>query len=169
MGEAAVLIQHDLESRHEQAVLDAMRRLTKLSARRIGVEEQERHTERMVTCHHTLLGTGWFGSLLLMMPHAGANWIAGSMKGLRPGEKMKGPDLADVLGTLGATIAIDFGGSFAPDQHFTVGMPTVITGSDVAVSFPWGNHFECRLCFSTSQTPFWSILRISKRGEGDDF
>ena len=161
--ETSLLLQQDLELRFEHAVLDAMRRLLHAEVSRVGVEQQERHTERMVTCHHTVFGEGWLGSLILMMPQTGAQMVASTLKGMHPGENVKGPIMADIFGTLGAAIAIEFGRSFAPDREFTVGMPTVMSGNDIAVSFPWGRHFESRLCFKTSQTPFWAIFRICKR------
>jgi hypothetical protein len=165
--DTATLIRDDLDLRFETSIVEAFERVVRVPAHRVTVEEQERHTDRMVSCHFTLMGQGWFGSLILLVPQVGAHWLASTLKGMRPGETLRGPDVADALGTIGAAIAIQFGASFEPDAHLLVGLPSVITGTDVAVSFPWGNHFESRMCFKSAATPFWAILRLCRRNIGE--
>ncbi len=161
MTSAAPTLMKSMEQRVEQAILDVLRRVAKVDARRVAVEDQKRHMGRMLTCQVSLSGTGWVGSLVILLPAEASSRMTQRITGKFSDKGPKGPDIAEAMGTLAASIGIAFGKSFNDEERITIGMPCVLAGGDVAVSFPWGRDFESRQCFTTDDNPFWAILRLS--------
>ena len=115
----------------------------------------------MSTCQVSLVGSGWVGSLVLLVPAEASVGLTRRIQGTGRHEGPKGPDIAESLGTLAAAVGLAFGRSFHDEDRIVIGMPVVLTGDDVAISFPWGRDFESRQCFATKEHPLWAILRLS--------
>ncbi len=161
MQTATPTLRKSLEQRVEQAILDVLHRVATLDARRVSIEDQRRHLGRMLTCQVSLMGTGWIGSLILLVPSDASVKLTQKIAGCAVEAGPKGADIAQAMGTLTAAIGLAFGKSFNDEESITVGMPTVLAGGDVAVSFPWGKDFESRQCFATQDHALWAILRLS--------
>ncbi|MFT7617909.1 MAG: hypothetical protein ACI97A_001548 [Planctomycetota bacterium] len=161
MTMAAPSLKTSLEQRVEQAISETLQRVAKVDARRVSVEDQKRHIGRMITCQVSLSGSGWVGSLTILLPATAGSRLTQRVSGKTTGDGPKGPDIAEAMGTIAASIGIAFGKSFNDEDQIVIGMPTVLAGGDVAISFPWGKDFETRQCFTTDDHPLWVILRLS--------
>ncbi|MCB9831269.1 MAG: hypothetical protein H6807_02255 [Planctomycetes bacterium] len=162
MEATAPALRKNMEQRLEDAVGTAMRRVARMDVRRVAVEDQKRHIGRMTTTQLAITGSGFIGSLILMMPADAGPGLVARVNTRPEAGRPKGPELAEAIGTVGAAIALAFARSFTDEERLVVGMPIVITGGDVAVTFPWGRDFEARQCFSSGESPFWVILRLSR-------
>ncbi|MEE9394986.1 MAG: hypothetical protein V3W41_21065 [Planctomycetota bacterium] len=170
MTAVATDLRHDLEERFAAAVLESFRSRTQIDAYRICVEDQSRHKGRMATATSTVFGENWLGSTSLLIPAESARCIVlgsnGELEAINPSEAksrpVRGTAVADVLGALVASAALRFGETFPGETKVNVGPPTVVIGDACSVCFPWGQHFESRLCFESVAGPFWAILRLSR-------
>ena len=155
-------LQKGLEQRFEDAVLSAMAAVAGMSARRVANSDQKRHLGRMSCCQIGVSGQGFTGALLLLFPVEEGQSIAAGVAGAeRHDGRFAGPDIAEGYGTMAAAVALEFARGFADESRVTLSMPTLITGGDVAVSFPWGNDVELRSAFTSEQGNFWALLRLS--------
>ena len=162
MEATAPALRKNMEQRLEDAIGSALRRVAHMDVRRVAIEDQKRHIGRMTSCQMTIQGSGFLGSLIMMIPGEAGPGLVARVVTEKDEDRPKGPELAEAIGTVGAAIALAFAKSFTDEERLIVGMPTVITGSDIAVAFPWGRDFESRQCFVSGDSPFWVILRLSR-------
>lgn len=161
MTTAAPSLKTSLDQRVEEAIGDVLRTVAKVDSHRVAIEDQKRHLGRMLTCQVSLSGSGWIGSLTVLLPSEASTRLTERVSEKKMPTGPKGPDIAEAMGTLSASIGIAFGKTFSDEDQILIGMPTVMAGGDVAVSFPWGKDFETRQCFATDDFPLWVILRLS--------
>ena len=154
---------HELELRFEAAVLDGLAQAASVEAWRVPVDRQERHRDRMSCCQVSLLGDGWLGILALLVPERGGEVLTAACREAPPLETFEAGEIAEGLGCIAAAIALRFADAFAGEERLVVSGPSVLTGDDLALSFPWGRHFESRQCFQSRETVLWAILRLSRR------
>lgn len=160
----APALKKTLEQRFENAVISVMRRVAGIDARRVSISDQSRHVGRMTCTQVAITGEGWNGGMVLMMPDEAATKMASRVAGAKPvNGRYKGDELADGHGTIIAAVAFEFAQLFAGEKAVTVSQPVVVTGTSVAISFPWKSHFEGRVCFNSSSGPFWGILNLSHK------
>lgn len=162
MRAVAPALKKTLDQKLEDAVRNGLEATSGLRVRRVSVEDQRRFVERMSCAQLQLAGDGWTGVLVLLVPDEMGRDMAARASGAEPQRGVyRGSDLAEGYGTMLAAVGVEFARSFAPDPKIHFSMPVLVAGTDLAVSFPWGGHFESRQCFSSPEGPLWVILRLS--------
>ncbi|MCA9320909.1 MAG: hypothetical protein KDB53_09250 [Planctomycetes bacterium] len=158
----APALKKNLEQRFENAVRTAMARVASLDFRRVSIDDQCRHIGRLTACQVALAGDGWTGCVVLLAPENSGRELAARVTGAVADKgRYRGADIAEGFGSMTAAIGLQFGRHFVDEARVTVSMPVVTSGSDVSISFPWGQDFECRQSFVSSEGPIWGIIRLS--------
>ena len=161
MSVAAPELTEKIEGRLRDSVVASFGDFAGLRIESIPVTAQNRFIGKLLTAAITLMGDGWLGQLVLLVPEASGRQLALRVSRVPEGREPRGADLADALGSLAGAVALEFGRSFSDEKLVTVGMPVVVGGGDLSVMFSWGRHFESRMAFDSSLGTIWAFIRLS--------
>lgn len=151
-----------IEGRLKESVVKTFADFAGLKLVSTPVTEQNRFIGKSLTGAITLMGDGWLGQMVLLMPESLGRHLAISVSRVPAGRDPRGADFGDALGSLAGAIGLAFGRSFSDEKLVTVGMPIVVGGGDLSVMFSWGRHFESRQAFQSDVGTIWAFVRLSR-------